>query len=86
MNGSLLGYDEPSNNQINAMTDVDVYYSNSKIGELILAAGSNDDNEVYIVYNDASTENVDTYYDPFMKLCEDVNFAKIEANDSYKFI
>jgi len=74
MDGSLLGYDDPSNTQINAMTDVDVYYSNSKIGELILQLSSNDDNKVYIVYNNGSSEDVETYYDPFITNIEQILF------------
>ena len=74
MDGSLLGYDDPSNTQINAMTDVDIYYSNSKIGELILQSNSNNDNEVYTVYLDGSSENTDTYYDPFITNIEQILF------------
>ena len=74
MDGSLLGYDDPSNTQINAMTDVDIYYSNSKIGELILQSNSNNDNEVYTVYLDGSSENADTYYDPFITNIEQILF------------
>ena len=74
MDGSLLGYDDPSNTQINAMTDVDVYYSNSKIAELILQLNSNDDNEVYIIYTDGSSEDVETYYDPFLTNIEQILF------------
>ena len=74
MEGSLLGYNDPSNTQINAMTDVDIYYSNSKIGELILQSNSNNDNMVYIVYLDGSSENADTYYDPFITNIEQILF------------
>jgi len=74
MDGSLLGYDDPSNTQINAMTDVDIYYSNSKIGELILQSNSNNDNEAYTVYLDGSSENADIYYDPFITNIEQILF------------
>ena len=74
MDGSLLGYDDPSNTQINAMTDVDVYYSNSTIGELILQLGSNDDDKVYIIYTDGTSEDVETYYDPFITNIELILF------------
>ncbi len=74
MNGSLLGYDDPSNTQINAMTTVDVFYSNSKIGDLIMQLTSNDNDKVYIVYNDGSSEDIETYYDPFLTNIEQILF------------
>ena len=74
MDGSLLGYDDPSNTQVNAMTDVDVYYSNSTIGELILQLSSNGDDKVYIVYTDGTSEDVETYYDPFITNIEQILF------------
>jgi len=77
MDGNLLGFDNPSNNQIHAMTDVDVYYSNSKIAELTLQSNSNNDNRVYIIYTDGSSEDVETYYDPFLTNIEQILFPFI---------
>ena len=74
MDGELLAYDEPSNNQINAMTDVDVFYLNSKIAELILQSSSNNDDKVYVIYTDGSSEDVETYYDPFLTNIEQILF------------
>ena len=36
VDGDLIAIDEPSNTQINGMSDIDVYYSGKKIGELII--------------------------------------------------
>ncbi len=67
LDGRLMEYDDPSNNRINSMVDVDVLYSGSKIGELILITTSNDDydEELHIIYSDGSSENTKFYYDPF---------------------
>ena len=74
MDGSLLGYDDPSNTQINAMTDVELFYENSKIGELIFQTNSNNDEKVNVVYMDGSSEDVETYYDPFITNIEQILF------------
>ena len=74
MDGSLLEYDDPSNTQINAMTDVDVYYLNNNIGELTMQLTSSDENKVYIVYKDGTSEDVETYYDPFITNIEQILF------------
>ena len=58
--------DDPSNTQINAMTDIDVHYSGQKIGELITQHESNGDENVYIIYTDGSSEDTEVYYDPFL--------------------
>jgi len=77
MDGDLLGYDDPSNNQIQAMTDVDVYYSNSKMAELKLQSNSNDNSIVYIIYTDGSSDDVEIYYDPFLTNIEQILFPFI---------
>tara|TARA_B110000858_G_C17734367_1_gene441779 strand:+ start:159 stop:1244 length:1086 start_codon:yes stop_codon:yes gene_type:complete len=74
MDGSLLSYDDPSNTQINAMTDVELFYTNSKIGELIFQTNSNNDDKVNVVYMDGSSEDVETYYDPFVTNIEQILF------------
>ncbi len=74
MNGSLFDYDDPSNTQINAMTDVDMYYSNIKIGELILQLNSNNDDKVFMVYKDGTSEDLEIYYDPFITNVEQILF------------
>jgi hypothetical protein len=74
MDGSLLGYDDPSNTQINAMTDVDLFYTNTKIGELIFQTNSDNDDKVNIIYMDGSSEDVETYYDPFVTNIEQILF------------
>ena len=77
MDGDIFSYDDPSTGQINAMTDVDVFYNGAKIGELILNPASNSDDEVYIIYQDGSTEDVETYYDPFLTNLEEILFPFI---------
>ena len=74
MDGSLLGYDDPSNTQINAMTDVDLFYTNTKIGDLIFQTNSDNDDKVNIIYMDGSSEDVETYYDPFVTNIEQILF------------
>jgi hypothetical protein len=74
MDGSLFGYDDPSNTQINAMTDVDLFYTNTKIGELIFQTNSDNDDKVNIIYMDGSSEDVETYYDPFVTNIEQILF------------
>ena len=74
MDGSLLEYDDPSNTQINAMTDVDLFYTNTKIGELIFQTNSDNDDKVNIIYMDGSSEDVETYYDPFVTNIEQILF------------
>ncbi len=74
MDGSLFAYEDPSNNQVNAMTDVEMYYSSSKVGELIMQSDSQGDPEVYIVYNDGSSEDVEVYYNPFITNIEQILF------------
>jgi len=81
MDGALFSYNDPSNNQINAMTDVDVYYSNSKIAELILQLNSFDEEKVYIIYSDGSSEDVEIYYDPFLTNVEQILFPFLGAWD-----
>ena len=74
MDGSLLAYDDPSNTQINAMTDINLFYTNTKIGELMFQTNSNNDNKVNVVYMDGSSEDVETYYDPFITNIEQILF------------
>ena len=74
MDGSLFAYEDPSNTQVNAMTDVDMYYSNSKVGELIMQSDSQGDPEVNIVYTDGSSEDVEVYYNPFITNIEQILF------------
>lgn len=66
MDGDLISYDDPSNNQINAMSNVEVFYSNTKIGDLFMQANSNGDDKIYINYNDGTSDDVEIFYDPFI--------------------
>ena len=74
MDGALVAEEDPSNTMINAMTDVDIYYSNNKIAELILQNNSNEDNLIYIIYTDGSSEEAEIYYDPFLINIEQILF------------
>jgi len=56
------------------MTDVDLFYTNSKIGELIFQTNSNNDDKVNVVYMDGSSEDVEAYYDPFITNIEQILF------------
>jgi len=74
VDGNLIGMDDPSNTQINAMTDIDVHYSGQKIGELITQHESNGDENVYIIYTDGSSEDTEVYYDTFLTNIEQILF------------
>ena len=74
VDGDLIAIDDPSNTQINGMSDIDVYYSGKKIGELIIQQESNGDENVYIIYSDGSTEDTEVYYDPFITNIEQILF------------
>ena len=56
------------------MSDIDVYYSGNKIGELILQRDSNGDENIYIRYSDSSVEHTEVYYDPFLTNMEQILF------------
>jgi hypothetical protein len=77
LDGSLYQYNNVSTHQINAMTDVDVLHSGSKIGELILISQNEgeDEDEVHIIYSDGSSENTKVYYDPFSANVEQIFFS-----------
>ena len=77
IDGDIFSYDDPSSGQINAMTDMDVFYNGSKIGELILNPASNSDDQIYIIYQDGSSEDIETYYDPFLTNLEEILFPFI---------
>jgi hypothetical protein len=74
LDGNLYKYNDVSNHQINAMVDVDVFYSGNKIGELILIEKSNYDEEVHMIYSDGSSDNSNVYYDPFGVNVEQILF------------
>ena len=74
VDGALIAIDDPSNTQINNMSDIDMYYSGNKIGELILQQDSNGDENIYIRYSDSSVEHTEVYYDPFLTNMEQILF------------
>ena len=74
VDGALMAIDDPSNTQINNMSDINVYYSGNKIGELILQQDSNGDENIYIRYSDSSVEHTEVYYDPFLTNMEQILF------------
>ena len=74
MDGDLMAIDDPSNTQINAMSDIDIYYSGNKIAELIMQQESNGDENIYIIYSDGSSEDTEIYYDPFLVNIEQILF------------
>lgn len=64
-NIEVLGmFDDPTINQINSNTKAEVFYNNKKIGDLTLKNINNQD-EIFIIYSDGTSENVDVYAGDF---------------------
>lgn len=63
--GTLLQMDDPTPSQVNQLVNVDVYYMGFKIGDLEYKEFG-DEEEVYIVYKDGSSENTSRYYEDFL--------------------
>jgi len=60
----LAPYSDPTPNQINSNADAEVFYNNQKIGDLTYTK-VNDKVEIFIVYTDGTSENVNTYVGDF---------------------
>lgn len=54
----------PTPTQINNYSDAEVFYNNAKIGDLTYQE-INDKSEIFIVYSDGTTENIDVYVSDF---------------------
>ncbi len=61
---TLIALDDPTENQINSLINVDVFFNGQKIGDLEYKDLGSE--EVYIVYKDGSSENTSLYYDDFI--------------------
>lgn len=55
---------DPTDAQINANSDAEVFYNNAKIGDLEYRTVNNK-TEIFIIYSDGTSENVDVYVSDF---------------------
>ena len=60
----LSVYTDPSDAQVNANTDAEVFYNGTKIGDLDYRT-INNKVEIFIIYSDGTSENVETYVSDF---------------------
>lgn len=66
--GTLLAIDDPSDNQINSLTNFDVLYEGKKVGDLDI---DSETEKVFITYKDGSKDDVeDVYLVPFAEKLE----------------
>lgn len=61
---TLAAFSDPTDSQINANTDAEVFYNGSKIGDLDYRT-INNKTEIFIIYSDGTSENVDVYVGDF---------------------
>jgi hypothetical protein len=61
---ALSAFSDPTDAQINANTNAEVLYNNIKIGDLDYRT-INNKTEIYIIYSDGTSENVDIYVSDF---------------------
>ena len=61
---ALSAFSDPTDAQINANSDAEVLYNNIKIGDLDYRT-INNKTEIYIIYSDGTSENVDVYVSDF---------------------
>lgn len=64
--GTLASYNDPTPEQINANTKAEAFYDGKKVGDLIYKRVNNRA-EIFIVYSDGTSENVDVYVSDFEK-------------------
>jgi len=60
----------PTNTQVNALFDADVFYKGSEIANLDYAKDAQGYADVLIVYKDETSEDVETYYNDFLDRLE----------------
>ena len=63
-NAIRAAYTDPSDAQVNANTDAEVFYNGTKIGDLDYKT-INNKVEIFIIYSDGTSENVKTYVSDF---------------------
>lgn len=61
---TLAAFTDPTDSQINANSDAEVFYNGSKIGDLEYRT-INNKTEIFIIYSDGTSENVDVYVGDF---------------------
>lgn len=61
---AISAINNPTPTQINNYSDAEVFYNNTKIGDLIYQE-INGNSEIFIVYSDGTSENVDVYVSNF---------------------
>jgi hypothetical protein len=61
---ALSAYTDPTPAQINSNSDAEVFYNNAKIGDLSYQK-INNKTEIFIVYADGTSENINTYVGDF---------------------
>jgi hypothetical protein len=71
--GTLASLEDPSEIQINTLIDVEVFYDNSKIGDLEYRKDNGEVN-IFIIYKDGTSENTSKYYDDFLDRLELILF------------
>jgi len=62
-NINSFDFENANSNDINNLLNVEVYLNNSKIGELEVEGVENEEEVIFIVYNDGTRENVENYVD-----------------------
>jgi len=67
--GTLIDLDDPTPSQVNQLVNVDVYYMGIKIGDLEYRE-FDDEEEIFIIYKDGSSENTSRYYEDFLDRLE----------------
>lgn len=72
ISGDLVAISDPSNNQINTLSDFEVFYENDKIGDLKLFSSLDSDDEIHIIYKDGTSSDIESYYDPFLTNLEEI--------------
>jgi hypothetical protein len=60
----------PTNTQVNALFDADVFYKGNEIANLDYAKDFQGYTDLVIVYKDETSENVETYYNDFLDRLE----------------
>jgi len=67
----IAAYTDPTDAQINAYFDAEVFYNNIKIGDLDYRTVNNK-TEMFIIYSDGSSENINVYVSDFETKINDI--------------
>lgn len=67
--GELLSLDDPTDNQINSLLDLNVLFNNVKIADLEY---DSELETMVLYYKDSSSEDAKSYWDPFIETLEDL--------------